>query len=94
MSSLKPYNLLRHELIGLYVWIIESDNPRHIGIKGKIVDETKQTLIISQEERDKVIAKKGTIFKVWLPERTIVGVNGKYLIGRPEDRVKKRRRLW
>ncbi|MGL4669145.1 MAG: ribonuclease P protein component 1 [Methanobacteriaceae archaeon] len=43
---LNSSNIFRHELIGLYVKVIESSNKSLIGIKGKVIDETKKTIKI------------------------------------------------
>ena len=95
MSTIGPRNILRHELIGLEARVVESNNPGHIGIQGRVVDETRNTLTVSQGGRDKVIAKGNTIFHFRLPDGAVVEVEGRYLVGRPEDRVKRRRRkLW
>ena len=95
MSTIEPRDILRHELIGLEARVMESDNPRHIGIQGRIVDETRNTLTISQGGKDKFIAKGKTTFHFRLPEGVVVEVEGRYLVGRPEDRVKRiRRKLW
>lgn len=95
MSTIGSRDILQHELIGLEARVVESDNPEHIGIQGMTVDETRNTLTISQGGRDKVIAKGNTIFHFRLPNGVVVEVEGRYLVGRPEDRVKRRRRkLW
>jgi len=51
-------------LIGYYVEIIESSNRNYIGIKGKVVDETRKTLVIKSDKGLKRVGKKGCIFKV------------------------------
>ena len=52
-----------------------------------MVDETMKTLVI-QNAGLKQVAKKDAIFKFSL-DGVAVKVEGKNLIGRPEDRVKK-----
>lgn len=95
MSPIEPKNLLRHEIIGLEVRVVKSSQPSYIGIKGKVVDETKNTLTIHHMQRDKTIAKKTATFHFKLPSGLTVEVEGKNLVKRPEDRVKTRsRKLW
>ena len=95
MSPIESRNLLRHELIGLEVRVVKSSQSNHIGVKGKIVDETKNTLIINHKGRDKTIAKETATFHFKLPSGLIVEVEGKNLVKRPEDRVKtKLKKLW
>ena len=88
-----PYNLLRHELIGLEVKIINSRHKDYIGISGKIVDETKNTLIIEDSNVEKTIPKNCITLEVKLPDDAIVKINGNLLSGRPEDRIKKKFRI-
>jgi ribonuclease P protein subunit POP4 len=89
-----PQNLVRHELIGLDVEIKESTNPSQIGLKGKVIGETYSTLQIETDRREKIIPKDITIFIFTLPNGTKVQVDGKLLIGRPEDRIKKKLPRW
>lgn len=39
-------NIFRHELIGLYLEVVDSSNKSLIGLCGNVVDETKKTLSI------------------------------------------------
>jgi len=89
-----PKNLVRHELIGLDVKIKESKNRSQVGLKGKVVGETYSTLRIEIDKVEKIIPKDITIFIFTLPNGTKVQVDGKVLIGRPEDRIKKKLARW
>jgi len=77
------------ELIGLDVKIIESENRLNMGIKGKIIDETKNMFIVKTEKRNKKIIKNQCVFEFKLKEKNIQ-LNGKSLIIRPEERIKQR----
>ena len=68
--------------------MLHDSNPSNIKIRGKVVDETMKTLVI-QSTGLKRVAKKNAILKFSLDGVT-VKVEGKSLIGRPEDRVKKK----
>ncbi len=93
--KITPCNILSHELIGLEVEVLDSRNKSQVGIKGIVLDETMYTLVIGIPGKfRKVILKKIAVFKFRLPDGTLVKVEGKYLVGRPEDRLKKRLRLW
>jgi len=95
MSPMEPRNLLRHELIGLEVRVVKSTQPSHVGIEGTALNETRNTLTINHKGRDKVVAKETSTFQFRLPDGSIVEVEGKNLIKRPEDRVKTRlKKLW
>jgi len=87
-------NIIRHELIGLPVEIIESKNKFQIGIKGIVVDETKNLLIIESEREIKKIQKKGVKFMFIIPNGKKVTVNGEKIALRPEERIKLRVKKW
>jgi ribonuclease P protein subunit POP4 len=91
-----PQNIMRHELVGLEVKIIHSSNGDLEGIKGKVVNETKKTITIEDGEgNEKIIPKGSTTFHFTLPEGVTVEIDGKIIVSRPEDRIKKRfRKYW
>lgn len=94
MTPITADNLTRHELIGLEARLSGANNRCQRNIKGRIVDETRNTLKITQKGVDKTIAKGEASF-IFNLDGTLVEVEGKTLIGRPEDRVKKKpRRDW
>jgi len=77
------------ELIGKIAMIVESKNRDNIGIRGKIIDETKNTLVIMHEKRKKSIMKAGNVFKIKWGDIKVM-VKGRAFLGRPEDRIKSR----
>ncbi len=83
-----PTNIVRHELIGLDVVVVDAQNKNLIGIKGEIVDETKNALVIETAQGEKMVLKKGTDFQVSVNNQEII-IKGDILVGRPEDRIKK-----
>lgn len=88
-----PYNILHHELIGLSVDVIDSSHPGY-KFSGIIVDETKNTLRIeTKESEEKIIPKDCVALNLMLDDRSIVYLDGKLLIGRPEERIKKRYKI-
>jgi ribonuclease P protein subunit POP4 len=89
-----PENIVRHELIGLEVKIKKSTNPSQIGLKGIVIDETYNMIKIEVKEKEKLIQKGTSIFIFALPNGKKVEVDGKILIGRPEDRIKKKLPRW
>jgi len=87
--------LIQHEFIGLEAKVAKSSNPSYIGIVGAVIDETRNTFIILQDNKRKTVVKDQAVFHFTLPDATIVEIDGKILVGRPEERLKKRiRRLW
>ncbi len=94
MTPVTAENLTRHELIGLEARISGASNKYQRYIRGRVVDETRNTLKISHRGIDKTVAKGGASF-VFNLAGTLVEVEGGTLIGRPEDRVKKKsKRDW
>jgi ribonuclease P protein subunit POP4 len=83
-------NLVRHELIGLEVEVKKSTNKTQIGIKGRVVDETYNMLVIDTGGKEKKVEKKSCVFVFKLPNGKKVEVEGWVLVGRPEDRIKKK----
>lgn len=71
---------MRKELIGKKIKIIESKNKTNKGIKGKVIDETKNTITID----DKKFIKKNITFEI---DGKII--EGKDIMFRPEERIKK-----
>jgi len=81
-------DLIRHELIGLNTEIVKAKNPTLVGLKGKIIDETKSTMTIKQKNKMKKVLKDQVVFNLKVGSKTFQ-VDGKVLVGRPEDRLKK-----
>lgn len=87
--------VLQQELVGLHAEVVESSNSHLLGIKGKVIDETRNLLIILHKNKKKAVVKDTAVFHFKLSDGTIVKINGETLVGRPEQRVKRRiRRLW
>ena len=83
-------NLVHHEFIVLKV-NVSGDKNKSLNLYGTIIDETKNTIRIeTQNNAEKVIPKKGSIFVFELPNGEKVEINGEILSIRPEDRIKKR----
>lgn len=87
-------DVLKYELIGLDVEIKDSKNESLIGLRGKIVDETKNTVLIEtgrgKKKRTKKVLKEQASFTLQIGSKKIQ-VEGSLLLGRPEERLKKRR---
>ena len=82
-------NILLHELIGLHCEVIDSKNKSQIGINGEIDNETMKMISIN----NKNVYKKGSIFRINLDGKKL-DIDGDYLVGRPEDRIKKKVKKW
>lgn len=80
-------NMLRKELIGSEIKVIDSKNMANIGIEGRIIDETKNMLMVDTEKGVKKLIKEDIMIKLLKDGITI---SGKLLASRPEDRIKKK----
>jgi ribonuclease P protein subunit POP4 len=88
-------SIVQHEFIGLETTVVKSSNLDIVGITGSVVDETRNTFTILRDNKKRVVIKETSVFDFVLPDRTVVEMDGKVIMGRPEDRLKKRpRRLW
>ena len=82
--------LLRGELIGLDVEVVDAMNKSNVGLKGIVVDERREMV---QLDNGKKLLKGQCVFRFRFGGRYFV-VDGRRLVGRPEDRLKKVRRIF
>jgi ribonuclease P protein subunit POP4 len=80
-------NVLRHELIGLDVLVSGATNPGQNGLSGRIIDETRNLLVIETPKGIKRVAKLHSVFRVSLPGRELVEIDGSVLVLAPEKRI-------
>lgn len=91
-GEITPYNILRHELVGLRAKVVESSDPSQEGLEGVIIDETKNTLTL-QKERKRRLSKESVTLSIHTESGLELLVNGSLLLGRPEERIKKKLRI-
>ncbi|MBM3200532.1 ribonuclease P protein subunit [Candidatus Woesearchaeota archaeon] len=89
--KIQPIDIVRSELIGLEAEIVDAENKSLIGMKGLIVDETKNMLAIESDGMVKRVVKSQVTLKILFQGQTFQ-IDGKVLVRRPEDRLKKIRR--
>ena len=82
--------LARNLLIGLEARVVRSSEKSLEGMKGKIVDETLNTLVLQTKNGEKRIAKDKVVVEISFPEGTYT-FSGKEIKQRPDERLKK---LW
>ena len=82
-------NLRKHELIGLEVEVVQSTDPTQSRMKGRVVDETRNMLVVEVQGQEKRIPKHGTRFR--FDVQGGLEVEGDDIHFRPEDRVRKAR---
>ncbi len=68
---------------------MSSPNLSELGIKGKIIYETKNMLVIRTSKGDVRVPKEKRLFLFRLPSGKRVIVLGDRIVGRPEERVKR-----
>ena len=80
--------IVLHELRGLLVEVIRSNDPSQIGIHGTVTDETKNTLLVDTPSGVKRVAKDISVFKFHYGNRSFV-VDGKEINFRSYERIEK-----
>lgn len=84
-------DILRMELIGNEVEIVKAKNRSLNGVKGKIINETKNMITIKTDQGLKNIIKDQVVFRMNFNNKTLE-IEGRKLVNRPEDRLKKTRK--
>ena len=74
-----------YELVGLEIEVIKAANQSNVGIKGKVVDETRFLLKVEQAGKIKNLLKQNIIFKI---KHNGQIVDGKTIVKRSEERLK------
>ena len=90
-SNRDAKTVVKQELIGAHAEVVDAVNKALKGISGIIVDETKHLLVIENTQEKKILKSQAT-FKIIGNKKTFI-INGKLLVGRPEDRLKKKGRI-
>jgi len=88
-------DIIRGEFIGTEGKIVKSQHSGYLGLAGEVINETKNTFTILHAGEAKNVIKDAAVFHFKFSDGTIVEIDGKLLMGRPEVRVKNRiKRLW
>ncbi len=89
MMAITAKNIVQHEIIGLEAEVSKANNKSLQGVKGKIIDETQNTITIQESNgKTKKILKSQITLTLHIDNQT-VEIEGESLISRPEDRTKK-----
>lgn len=86
--SITKHNIHKHELIGMTATVKSAHDKSHFEMKGRIVDETKNTFTLEVAGTEKMLPKKGMVLAIELNDSSVSVDCGK-LTYRPEDRIKK-----
>ena len=87
-----PYNILRHELMGLRARVVDSTDPGY-KLEGLIVGESRDMLEFEQKDKIKKVPKDAVVLELDLLGDCKMRISGKLLAGRPVDRIKKKHRI-
>ncbi len=90
---IKPSNIQRHEIIGLKCEAKLKGGAEKKAIMGIVADETRNTLILSTRKGNKTMIKEKHDFAFRLDGKNVV-VDGASLVGRPQERIKKKLDKW
>ena len=84
-----PETLLAHELVGLRVRVVEATNDDLVGLAGRVVGETTNTLRVEPAPgaRVRVVPKAVATLEFELPSGEFVVVDGRRLVARPARRT-------
>ena len=81
----------RAELIGKEVEIVKAKNKILNNMKGKIIDETRNMIMVQTDSGIKKVIKDQASFRI-KSEKELVEIEGIKLVNRPEDRLKRVRK--
>ena len=78
-------DVIKYEFIGETIKVFDAKNKKLIGVKGKVIDETRNMFMM---DNGKKLIKEQCVFDVMFDNKKF-RIDGKLLVGRPEDRIKK-----
>ncbi len=88
-------DIIRVEFVGAIAQVTESPHAGYLGICGAVLNETRNTFAIQQNGKAKNVVKEQAVFQFKFADGPVVEIDGKLLVGKPEDRLKKTtKRLW
>lgn len=91
--AITPYNILRHELVGLKATVAGSTDAGLVGLSGVIMDETQKTITLKGPRGPKKVPKECTTLSIHTDGGDELLINGSLILGRPEERIKKKIRI-
>ncbi len=88
-------DIIRSEFIGTRAKVNNNNYAREVCARGRIIDETRNTFTVLNEGGKRIVIKSSSIFGFESCDHSMLEIDGKLLVGRPEDRLKRCiRRLW
>jgi ribonuclease P protein subunit POP4 len=80
-------NVLRHELIGQDILVSGAANPTQRTLSGRIIDETRNLLVIETSRGVKRVPKMHSRFQLRLASGELVEIDGSVMVLAPEKRI-------
>ncbi len=88
--AMEKSDVLVHEWIGRNARVTKSSSREMEGLFGKVVDETKNTLVLEGPDgKEKVIPKKSCEFEIEFGAGNWAKIDGKSVCYAPEERPKR-----
>lgn len=88
-------DIIREEFVGTNGTVVNSSHSGYVDIGGEVRGETRNTFLIEHQGEMKRIVKDQAVFQFKFSDGSVVEIDGKLLVGKPEDRLKKTiKRLW
>jgi ribonuclease P protein subunit POP4 len=88
-------DVVRFEFIGRHAEVAKGTHSSDVSASGTVVDETRNTFTVLARGKRKTVIKESAVFRFELPDHAMVEIDGRLLVGRPEDRLKRCiKRLW
>ncbi|MEK6940326.1 MAG: ribonuclease P protein subunit [Nanoarchaeota archaeon] len=84
------HEILNEEIIGKKIKVTRAENNSLNGIEGTIVDETRNTITVETTNGEKKLLKSQVVLKM-ASKGKVYELDGRLLLNRPEDRIKKMR---
>lgn len=81
--------MIKHDLLGKRLRVVDAKNQSLVGIEGEVVDESKNTIKVRTVDGEKTLLKEQVTIEV---EGTVV--EGQLITQRPEKRTKLKIRKW
>jgi ribonuclease P protein subunit POP4 len=88
MPNYNNKTIVLHELSGLNVKVVNCLDKNQVGIGGKVLKETKNTLIVGTPGGERQVVKKTSTFKFFVGRKSFT-VDGKEISFRPYERTEK-----
>ena len=72
-------DVIRYEFIGTEAEVSKSIHPGYVGISGKIIDETRNTLTILHGGKRKIVVKDSAVFHFKFSDGKLLKLTVKFL---------------